>query len=91
MDTFGFIVTIAGNRRSERTLVQLNLALSMQKTPGVVEQYLALLLQKQEIRRIYGTKQGPKNFSTYRETRLVGVQVSLRLVLSICTLNSLNE
>lgn len=42
------------------TLIQLNLTLSGQKTPGVVEQYLALLLAKQKLRRTFGTKQGPK-------------------------------
>lgn len=70
--TFGLIVIIAGNRRGYRpwlgwrTLVQLNLSLRVQKTPGVVEQYLTLLLEKQKFRRTYGTKQGPNSFSTYR-------------------------
>lgn len=94
--TFGLTVIIAGNRRGERpclgwrTLVQLILALSMQKIPGVVEQCLALLLENQKLRKTYRTMLSPNRFSTSRETRLVGALVSLKLVLSICTLNSLN-
>lgn len=80
--TFGLLIIILGNRRDEtpwlggRTLVQVNLALSVQKILGVVEQYLVLLLEKQKLRRTYGTKQGPNSFSTSRETRLVGAPVA---------------
>lgn len=96
---YAFVLTeiIAGNKRGERpclgwrTLVQLILALSMQNIPGVVEQCLALLLEKQKLRKTYRTMQGPNRFSTSRETRHVEALVSLKLVLSICTLNSLNE
>lgn len=67
-----------------RTLVQLSLALS-------VEQYLALLLEKQKPRRTYRTKQDPNSPSTSMETCLPGTPVSLTVVLSISMLNTLNE
>lgn len=37
------------------------------------------------------TKQGPKSPSTSMETCLLETRVSLAVVLSICTLNSVNE
>ena len=55
--------------------------------PGVVEQNLSFLVEKQKHRRTSETKQASNGSHTCMEICLLGASVSLGVVLSMCTLH----